>query len=216
MGLVLIDVDGTLIDGPSSERRFIRHLLRSGSLGPVQLAAFSLFPVRYGPRFGHHVFKKNKAYLRGLATSHIEEMAKIFVRDIIVPDLRGPLLEHIAKHRTRGTTLALLTGTPSFIAHPLAAHLGVDHVVATRCRVADGRYLGLPPLSHPFGAEKVKEASALCRRLGVRLGECVAYADSAEDIPLMRAVARAVAVAPDRALATEARRRRWPVLVTRA
>lgn len=214
MALVLIDVDGTLIDAPSSERRFIRYLRRRRSLGSSQLAAFALFPLRYGPHLGHHVFKKNKAYLSGLSTTHTAAVAERFVQDVLVPSLRTALVARIGEHRARGDTPAFLTGAPSFIARPLAAHLGIEHVISTRCREADGRYLALPPNSHPLGPEKVSEAEKLCRHLGVRLGECIAYADSADDLHLLRAVARAVAVTPDRTLAAEASRRHWPVLAT--
>lgn len=212
MALVLIDVDGTLLTGASSERRLIRRLAARGRIGPVQLAACLGFALRHAPRYGRHVWKKNKAYLARLAVADVAAQAAELVQDVLLPDLRPGLLRRLEHHRAAGDTLALLTGAPSFIADPLARALDIEHCIATRCAVRGGRFTAAPPLRHPFREEKAQLAATLCRELGVRLEHAVAYADSVDDAPLLARVGHAVAVDPDRELAGCAAARGWEVL----
>ena len=66
MGLVLVDLDGTLLAGATSERRWVAHLLATRRLGPSQALHALSFVLRRWPVYGSRTFKKNKAYLAGL------------------------------------------------------------------------------------------------------------------------------------------------------
>lgn len=207
-----MDVDGTLVDAPSCERRFIGELFKHGILGTRQYAAAAWFAVRWAPRFGRHVLKKNKAYLAGLDVERVSLIAESFARNTIVPKLRPLVLARIAMHRARGDTVALLTGAPDFIARPLAAAIGVAHYSATRCATANDRFAAAPPIVHPYGNDKPILARLLCESLGGRLEDAVAYADSAYDLPLLRAAGRAVVITPDARLRAAASQEGWEVL----
>jgi HAD superfamily phosphoserine phosphatase-like hydrolase len=212
MSLVLVDLDGTLLPGASSERRFIARLLAHRRLGPAQLASALSFLLRHWPAYGVAAFKKNKAYLAGLPVAEVAALAGAFVHQDIEPRLRGALVRRIERHRRMGDVVALLSGAPDFIVAPLAAHLDVALWRATRCAQRDGRFLAEPPFRHPFAEDKLRYASEICAAVGVGLDECTAYADSADDLPLLHRVGRPVAVAPDRGLARVARREDWEVL----
>jgi HAD superfamily phosphoserine phosphatase-like hydrolase len=212
MACVLVDVDGTLLDGPSTELRFILYLLARGRIGWAQMRAAAIFPVRWCSRFGKHVFKKNKAYLTGLHTKDVARDAETFVAETVRPRLRGEILELIAAHAARGDDITLLTGTPDFIARPLAGLLGAQTVCATECARQDGVYTAEPPLLHPFGETKVVLARKICREAGSPLADAIAYADSIHDLPLMLQVGRAVAAWPDAALRAIAEKGNWLIL----
>jgi phosphoserine phosphatase len=212
MKLVLVDVDGTLLHGANSEQRFVVHLLRRGLLGPRQFAATLYFATRWAPRYGRHVWKKNKAYLSGLPTARIAREAEHFVAGDLIPRVRSGLVQRIDEHRMAGETCILLTGTPSFLAAPLARRLKVRGHLATECSMTGDRFRAVPPRCHPFGIEKLEHARGVCGQLGARLEDCVAYADSRHDIPLLEAVGRAVAVSPDEHLLALAVRRGWEIL----
>jgi HAD superfamily phosphoserine phosphatase-like hydrolase len=212
VAVALVDVDGTLVDGPSCERRFVAHLFHSGLGGPWQCVAAAWFLLRWAPRYGRNVLKKNKAYLTDLETARVDAAAEVFVRTEIIPKLRPPMVARIAMHRARGDDIALLTGAPDFLARPLAAALGVAHWSATICTAIDGRFTSAPPAIHPFGPDKTRLADGLCRRAGGRLDKATAYADSAHDLTLLRAVERAVAVTPDAPLRAAALQAGWEIL----
>ncbi len=212
MRLALFDVDGTLIAGESGERQFIRYLIRRGRLGPRQVLAQLWFILRYAPVFGADVLKKNKAYLTGILESDVDGYAEEFVRTRLLTRLFAPCRARLLAHQAAGDRVALLTGTPDFLAAPLAAHLGIAEYFATRCATRSGRFRSRPPLVHPFGSEKLDIALAVASQSGVDLADMLVYADSADDLPLMHAAGTAVAVLPDARLREVAEAEGWEVL----
>ncbi|MDH5559143.1 MAG: haloacid dehalogenase-like hydrolase [Alphaproteobacteria bacterium] len=213
MSVALIDVDGTLLTGPrSSEALFIRYLLRHGILGPRQAGAAAWFMVRHGPAHGRHAFRKNKAYLAGLKLADMEAIAETFTGEVLEPILDRPLLKRISEHRAAGIPILLLTGTPDFLAAPLARLVRADGWRAARYAVRDGVFQATLPVEHPLGPDKVKAATALCAEAGANLGDATAYADSVHDLPLLLKVRQPVAVRPDARLRAEAIKRGWEVM----
>ena len=215
MTLAIFDIDGTLVRG-GTERRFWGYLLARGRQGPRQILAGAWFLVRYLPRYGVHVAKKNKAYLVGLKTADVAALAADFVAREALPRLAEPVVERLQQHQRAGDTVALLSGTLEPIARALAQHLGVQHVRATVCAERDGRYLAQPPVVHPFGALKVGLAKELATQLGTELNLATAYADSAHDLELLEAVGSPVAVEPDRTLLRAAHTKAWDVIPANA
>lgn len=215
MRLVLFDIDGTLVPGASSEARFARYLWDEGALGVRQLCAFVWFGLRYFPRYGRHVMQKNKAYLSGHTKAGIAALARDFVATRLMPALYGPALERLRAHQDAGDRVALLSGTPQFIADALAEALGVEYSHAALCATAARRYTSAPPTRHPFGPTKVDAAEALARDTGLALDRAVAFGDSITDAHLFRAVEQAVAVQPDKQLSKAADGAGWEVLLDR-
>lgn len=210
-GLILVDLDGTLIDPPGSERRFIARLAK-GILGPAQVLAAGTFFLRHGARFGRDVARKNKAYLTGLHCERVEALAEEFAAYALIPKLRVFMLRRVQRHLSAGDKVVLLTGAPDFLAAPLARHLGLAGWCATVCHRVGDRFTAQPPVQHPMGLDKRRLGEALCAREGCAIEECTAYADARHDLPLLNAVGRAVAVTPDRCLTQVAERRGWEIL----
>jgi HAD superfamily hydrolase (TIGR01490 family) len=215
MKLALFDIDGTLVSG-NTERRFWRHLAARGRQGPRQILAGAWFLVRFLPRYGPNVAKKNKAYLAGLSLAEVEDLAEDFVARETLPLLYEPAVQRLQQHLRAGDTVVLLSGTLEPIARALARHLGAQHVCATACAERDGHYLARPPVVHPFGAEKVRLAKELATQIGADLRLATAYADSRHDLALLEAVGSPVAVRPDRALLRVARAKSWDVIAAAA
>jgi len=209
----LFDIDGTLLRGPhSSEALFIRHLVGRGMIGPRQAVAAGWFTLVNGPRYGRHVLRKNKAYLSGLALDDVAAMARDFVARDLGALLDRVVLQRMDEHRRAGDAILLLTGTPEFLAAPLAAAAGADGWRAARYALRAGRFVAAPPVSHPLGEEKLAAGAELCAAHGADLAGATAYADSIHDLALLTRVARPVAVRPDRRLAGEALARGWEII----
>ena len=210
MSLVLVDVDGTLVAGPGTERLFLRHLLRRGALGPRQLGAALRFACAEAIRPEGLPLKRNKAWLAGLQVDEVAERARRFVDETLLPRVRPEMRARLDGHRGRGDRVLLLTGTPQFLADPLAAALGLDGGVATLCASDGTRYIARAPSRHPFGKTKLDLARDLCQ--GGDLGEVHAYGDSRHDLALLGAVGHPVAVAPDAVLRRRAQEQGWEIL----
>ena len=61
----IFDVDGTLFNNPSTERRFIKYLLQRGKFPPKAYLNFLLGAIILLPKGISTVLKGNKYYLRG-------------------------------------------------------------------------------------------------------------------------------------------------------
>jgi phosphoserine phosphatase len=210
--LAVFDIDGTLVSGTSTERRFFRELLRGGYIGPRQWLASAGFVARYGPVHGRHVLKKNKAYLRGLEVAAVSAVAAGWVSSALTGNWFEPCLQRLRQHQANGDFVLLLSGTLDCIAQAIGATLEVSHVIGTLCAIEDGRFTAAPPLRHPFGAEKASMAAAHCASLQVLPADVVAYADSFADLELLRWAGSGVAVRPDARLARAARAAGWEII----
>jgi HAD superfamily hydrolase (TIGR01490 family) len=197
MPLAVFDVDGTLVSGRSTEKRFITWLLRRGHLGPFQMLSMVWFILRWFPRFGRHVFKKNKAYLNGLPVSLIANEAREFVASMPDHAWIAPALAELEMHKHRGDVVVLLSGTLQPIVECLSARVGADNSVGTECLVDRGRFTAAPPSRHPFYDEKADLLTSICETYRIAAGDVYAYADSGFDIPLLSKVGYPVAVCPD-------------------
>lgn len=207
MRLAVFDVDGTLIAGKSTEKRFIAWLLKSGHLGARQLASMVWHVPRRLPLYGRHVFRKNKAYLAGLPAALVAEQAARFVETLPESDWIPESLDALRGHRERGEAVVLMSGTLQPIIDALAARVGADAAVGTLCENENGGYTGRPPLRHPFYHGKAELLDEICAAHGAVAGDVVAYADSRFDIPMLERVGEPVAVGPDRRLHAWARQR---------
>ena len=212
MALAVFDVDGTLVKGPTTEKRLIALLLRSGRIRTGQLLAFLRFAIDRAPEFGRHVMKKNKAYLEGLKCGDVEGLTADWVRRSAPGWWFAPCLARLRQHQAVGDTVVLLSGTPQFLADALARELGVNRAIGTRCASEAGRFVAGSPVRHPFGKEKLELIEALCAEYGVPATKVLIYADSVHDLPMLRFAGHPVAVRPDTGLRTAATAEGWEIL----
>lgn len=188
MRLAIFDVDGTLVAGKSTEKRFIGWMLRRGHIGPRQLLAAAWFVVRWFPFYGRHVFRKNKAWLSGLAVELVAREAERFSDEIGEDDWVGPALAELCRHKEQGDAVVLLSGGLQPIVELLCRRFGADEGIGTQCDAAHGRYTASPAPRHPFHDEKVALLPGICKKYEASEQEVSAYADSTFDIPLLSRV----------------------------
>jgi HAD superfamily phosphoserine phosphatase-like hydrolase len=94
---------------------------------------------------------------------------------------------------------------------PLAAHLGVKHVLCTELESDQGVLTGRVVEPVCFGRGKVHRLSQLIECEGLDLPRSWFYTDSMSDLPPLELVGHPVVVNLDPPLCPEARRRRWPI-----
>lgn len=211
MSLAIFDVDGTLVRC-RSELLFWRYLAARGRQGPRQILAWLLFLIRYLPTGDIHLLKRNKAYLSGLASADVAQLAEEFVETRLLRRLYAPVVQRLRQHLLSGDVVVLVTGTLDPIARALARRLGVRHVCATLCMEHNGRYLARPPGTHPFRSAKLALAEHLAAQLGVDIRTATAYGNSHHDLSLLEGVREAVAVLPDRGLLQAVVKHDWETI----
>ena len=137
-----------------------------------------------------------------------------FLREIIAPVVAPLAPALLERHRAAGDTLLITTATQRFITEPIAALLGIEHLLATEPEILDGRLTGRL-LRANFQAGKVDSLKEWIASQSVPVTYVAAYSDSRNDIPLLASAVEAIAVDPDPALREEALRRGWPVISLR-
>jgi len=119
-------------------------------------------------------------------------------------------MARVRAHRGLGHRTILITGALDFVVEPLRPLF--DEVVCASLGVDDeGRFTGRLEHLPPTGEARALVLAEYAGAEGLDLGEAVAYADSASDLPLLEAVGFPVAVNPEAKLAAIARRRGWHV-----
>jgi HAD superfamily hydrolase (TIGR01490 family) len=151
-------------------------------------------------------------YLRGIGRGALEAIARESFETRLRADLYDGGVAAISQARAAGRRVVLATSSLDFIVAPLAAHLGVDAVLATALEfvegVCTGRFDGMPM----FRGEKMDRVLRYLVKEGVDARDCSFWSDSMYDLPLLEAVGRPVAVNPDFRLRRVARRRAWEII----
>lgn len=142
------------------------------------------------------------------------ELRRRFVDERIAAIIAPGATALLEKHRAQGDTLLITTATNRFITEPIAALLGVEHLLATEPERVDGRYTGRIAGIPNFQGGKVQRLRAW-RAEREAFTHLTAYSDSHNDVPLLEEAHVAVAVDPDPILAKLAAARGWPVISLR-
>jgi HAD superfamily hydrolase (TIGR01490 family) len=114
-------------------------------------------------------------------------------------------------HLDAGQRVWLVTAAPVELGAVIARRLGLTGAIGTVAEIHDGIYTGRLVGDLMHGPAKAAAITDLARREGLDLSRCAAYSDSVNDLPMLSAVGRAVAVNPDTALRRAARENGWEI-----
>jgi HAD superfamily hydrolase (TIGR01490 family) len=153
--------------------------------------------------------------LKGHPPEQLADWHRAFMDDKIKPILLPKATELLADHQNRGHELLIITATNRFITAPIAAALGVEHLIACDAEIVDGRYTGAPSGTPSFQAGKVTRLQDWVRNHRIELDGAWFYSDSHNDLPLLELVDNPVAVDPDETLRARAIELDWPVISLR-
>jgi len=144
----------------------------------------------------------------------LEQVAATFARHLHSHGLYEQAHRRILEERAAGRTVMLATAAPLYYVEPLAAHLGVDWVVATRSCWQGDRLLPGIDGENCYGPSKrdslcaFLEARSLLRSdVHIRF-----FSDHISDRPTFDWADEAIAVNPSRKLLRHARLHGWTIL----
>jgi HAD superfamily hydrolase (TIGR01490 family) len=118
-------------------------------------------------------------------------------------------IRRVREHRALGHKTLLITGALDVVIEPLRPLF--DEVVCAHLGQKGGRFTGELLEAPPTGEARALIMADYAKANDLDLQECVAYADSASDLPMLEAAGHPVAVNPETKLAAIARRRGWHV-----
>ncbi len=138
-----------------------------------------------------------------------------FIRDKIEPIITPAAIALVKHHQAAGDTLLIITATNAFVTAPIAARLGIPHLIASIPEEREGRFTGNLMGTPSFQAGKVERLHDWLAEQGADLKGSYFYSDSHNDIPLLEHVERPVAVDPDEILVLHAQAKGWPIISLR-
>jgi HAD superfamily hydrolase (TIGR01490 family) len=218
MNLTLFDLDGTLLPRDSDH-------------------AFGEFVVALGWADGDEFRRRNDAFYddylagrldidayvdfatapwRGRPAEDLSRATARFLDEVVRPMLHPAALTLVQRHQREGDLVAIVTATNDFVTRPIAAVLGVEHLIATDlARDETGRVTGSIHGVPAFREGKIARVQQWLAARGCALDDFARstfYSDSTNDLPLLERVSHPVATNPGPALERIAMARGWPVL----
>lgn len=208
----LFDMDRTLVRVDSATL-YVRYQRAKGQATFRDTVQVAWWMAKYtlGVIDAERVAKQALRSFRGKEEAWLEKACEELFLDYMLPHVATAGRGAVERHRTAGDFIAIVTGATPYAAQPLARELGIEHVVATRLEVEDGRFTGnvAPPMA--YGKGKIVLTEQLAREQGFSLEEATFYSDSITDLPLLERVLTPVVVNPDRRLRRVARARGWRI-----
>ena len=216
-GLVLFDLDHTLLSG-DSDVLWVEFLIAQGLLDAAQAAARNAdMEARYkAGTVGVEEFCNFFAStLAGRTPADWEPLRQRFLAEVVVPRIPAGAVALVRGHQQAGDEVVMTTATNRFITELTARWFGIEHLIATELELgADGAFTGRTQGVPNMRAGKVTRLHGWLQQRGQQLADftSTAYSDSANDIPLLESVTRAVAVDPDARLEALAQSKGWQVV----
>lgn len=217
MSLAIFDLDNTLLS-IDSDHAWGEFLLEQGAVDSVAYReANERFMADYNAGTLDMAAFLEMA-LKPLAENTPEQLAawhQQFMASKIEPHILPKAEELLARHRTKGDTLLIITATNRFITAPIAERLGVDDLIAVDPEMIDGRYTGRVSGVPSYREGKVTRLKQWLEDQDLTMDGAWFYSDSHNDLPLLEQVEHPVAVDPDDTLREVAETRHWRIMSLR-
>ena len=217
MSLAIFDLDNTLLS-IDSDHAWGEFLVEQGAVDPVAYReANERFLADYNAGTLDMAAFLEMA-LKPLTENTPEQLAawhQQFMASKIEPHILPKAEELLARHRTKGDTLLIITATNRFITGPIAERLGVDDLIAVEPEMVDGRYTGRVDGVPSYREGKVTRLQAWLEAQDLTMDGAWFYSDSHNDLPLLEKVDHPVAVDPDDTLRQVAEERNWRIMSLR-
>ena len=207
------DVDGTLV-ARNSARLYMQHLRETGQARRRDVARTLYYVARYklGLLDIEQAVAVSLGLFRGRDEAAVRADCDAWYARTLRPYVYPAMAATVAAHRRAGHLPVILTGATRYLAEPLAADLGIEHVLVTRLVVHDGRFTGEVIRPVCYGEGKTYWAERFAAGREIDLGRSYFYTDSITDLPVLERVGEPRIVNPDTRLGRVAARRGWPVL----
>jgi HAD superfamily hydrolase (TIGR01490 family) len=207
----LFDMDNTLlrVDTAMSWTKF---LYGRGELPPSMLAKAIYWSTLYKLAVldMETVFTKLCMDLAGDSEAEMIAKSTVWYREHIAPHIAPAARVAVEHHRQAGHTVVLATGSTVYAARPVAAGVGIEHVLSSELEVIGGAFTGKPS-ALCFGKHKVTLAEQWAASHGIDLSQSYFYSDSYNDLPMLARVGTAIAVNPDARLRRHAKKNGWAI-----
>jgi HAD superfamily hydrolase (TIGR01490 family) len=210
------DLDKTLMAG-SSGMVWARVTYDAGNLPRKLMARWAVDHLRYRLRGASdeaaaQIMEEVQELLAGMKARDLERMAPLVLAGVL-PRIYPQMLDEVHSHQDAGRATFIVSAAGVELIEMLARVLGMEGGIGTRYEIgADGFFTGQLDGPFMYGEGKVEAMRRFADEHEIDLADSYAYSDSASDLPMLRAVGKAVVVNPDEKLLAVARSEGWRVM----
>ncbi|TDC82133.1 HAD-IB family hydrolase [Micromonospora sp. KC606] len=210
------DVDNTMMQG-ASIYWLARGLAARKYFTTADLARFAWQQARFRLLATEHAGDMSQAkeaalaFIEGWRVAEVERLTEEIFDELMAPRIWAGTRRLAQRHLDAGERVWLVSAAPVEIGRVIATRLGLTGAIGTVAEVVDGAYTGRLVGDLMHGPAKAEAVVQLAEVEGLDLSRCAAYSDSVNDLPMLTAVGRAVAINPDATLLRQARERGWQV-----
>ena len=191
----LIDIDYVDKDEYEKKNQYFYDKYYEGKLDYDEWAEFALSTIK------------------GKRPEEIENLLNKFLSSVIEPMINIYALRLLHNHYHKNDVMLLASATNSVIVNPIAKRLGFENIVATEVEIVNGVYSGKFQNTPALGEGKLQKVREwMLRNDFSDFKNTTFYSDSINDLPLLLAVNKAVAVNPDNKLREECEKRSWEIV----
>jgi len=208
------DIDGTLVKCQTQEI-LAKYLMREGVLSNFQILEISFWFMLYKMgltngseslrKRAYRVFSKYPAII-------IDSIFKKGIKEILQTQLRMNMKKCVDFHKNRNDYVFAVSASLEAFCVLVCAQFGIETQYSTRLLMRDGHYTGAWEGELLEGQAKVRLIRELAMKYQLELSQCVAYADSFSDIPMLEMIGCPIAVCPDLRLRKHALRKGWRIM----
>jgi len=215
-GAGFFDVDNTMLQG-ASVYYLARGLAARRYFSASDLVRFGMKQLRFrllAAENGGDVSQAREqalAFVAGRPVDQLNHLAEEIFDELMAERIWAGTHALARMHLDAGQRVWLVTAAPVEIGLVIAQRLGLTGAMGTVAEIVDGVYTGRLVGGMMHGPAKAAAITDLAAKEGLDLARCAAYSDSVNDVPMLSAVGRPVAVNPDSALRRVARERGWEV-----
>ncbi len=206
------DMDKTLI-AENSGSLFMKYRYERGEISRWELLAGLAAYLRYkvGLLDINAWTADAMRQFKGQSERTLTREANVWFREMVAETVYPEAEELVRHHQKEGHVVAIVSGATKFVVRPLAARLGIKHILYTRLEVETGRFTGRVVEPICFEEGKIYWLQHLVEQQRIDLARSYFYTDSITDLPLLELVGHPVVTNPDPRLYRVAASRRWPV-----
>ncbi|WP_280234821.1 HAD-IB family hydrolase [Nocardia cyriacigeorgica] len=206
----VFELGGVVVDGfaaPPARRRPFGRRDRDEQVAGLLLDGIRAHPDdrAYG-RFLHSA----TTVLAGRTEADIAEIGTRLFKHTVYGRIHPEAWRLIRTHRAAGHTVVLVSSATRYVLAPVAAALGIEHMLYTRMAADAGVLTGYPEGPTLWRSGKADAVREFAAASGIDLDASYAYAASAVDLATLSAVRFPVAVNPDSELAVTCAEQDWP------
>ena len=213
--LAIFDLDNTILNG-DSDYSWINFLIEKGFVDKDEYERKNkyFYDQYYQGKLNYDEWAEFAlTTIKGKKPEEIEDILSKFLNEVIEPMINIYALKLLHDHTHNNDIMLLASATNSVIVEPIAKRLGFKNIVSTEVEIIDeiytGKVLGIPALSE---GKLIKVKEWMLQNSIESFDNTSFYSDSINDLPLLAAVSKPVAVNPDDMLREECRKRSWEII----